>query len=304
MTSKHLKNVAASIRQRLLNMAKTEQRSFEELVRLYAMERFLYRLSRSPHSTKFILKGALMLRVWYADFGRPTMDIDMLGRTSNDPTILQNMVRDICSVQVEDDGLLFDPASVQSEAITKDSEYLGLRILLNARMETMRLRLQLDIGFGDRVYPSPTQVRIPTLLKHPEPVLMGYTMESAIAEKFHAMIELGELNSRMKDFYDVWMLAKQCDFDGHSLGSAIEKTFISRQKMMPDRIAAFSDSFIEAKQSQWRAFIRKNRLAGLPEKFVDVVAALERFLKPMAESIKENHTIKGTWKAGGPWQMS
>ena len=304
MTSKHPKNIAASIRQRLLNMAITEQRSFEELARLYAMERFLYRLSRSQHSTKFILKGALMLRVWYADFGRPTMDIDMLGRTTNNATILESMVRDILNVVVEDDGLSFDPVSVQSETITKEAEYVGVRIIFNGHMETMRLHLQVDIGFGDTVYPSPKQVRIPTLLKHPAPVLLGYTMESIIAEKFHAMIELGELNSRMKDFHDIWLLAQQCDFNANILGSAIEKTFAARQKIIPERITAFGNSFIETKQTQWQAFRHKNRLTGLPEQFADVVIVIERFLEPIAKSIRERHMIKGAWKAGGSWKRS
>lgn len=296
-----MKNVAASVRQRLLNRARSDKRPFNELLQYYAMERFLYRLSRSDHAGRFILKGALMLRVWRAPEFRPTMDIDMLGRTSNEEASVVAQIRDILATPSPDDGLLFDSESIEAERITEDADYAGLRIRFRATLDTARIFMQVDIGFGDIIYPGPEEADLPVMLDFPTPRLLCYSRESAIAEKFEAMVTLGALNSRMKDFYDIWLLSRQFDFEGASLTEAVRLTFNQRGTTMPDEIEAFTEVFAEAKQTQWRAFHQRLGQDHVPVSFIAVVSALNTFLTPVS-----NHLLAGTnapsrWIAPGPW---
>jgi hypothetical protein len=185
------KNMSASVRQRLLNRAKRDRRPFNELLQYYAMERFLYRLSKSAHAERFVLKGALMLRVWRSPELRPTMDIDMLGRTSNEEADIVVQIRDILTKNVATDGLAFDIDSIQAERIVEDADYKGVRILLRGNLGNIRLFLQIDVGFGDVIIPGPGKVKYPVLLDFPPPELRGYTMESTIAEKFQTIGLIG-----------------------------------------------------------------------------------------------------------------
>jgi predicted nucleotidyltransferase component of viral defense system len=196
------KNIAASVRQRLLMMARETSRPFNELLQYFAMERFLYRLSKSRYADNFVLKGALMLTVWEAPLTRPTMDIDLLGRIDNSIETIADLTREICRQEVELDGIDFDAATVEPERIAEDADYEGIRVRFRGSLDTARIVIQLDIGFGDTVIPSPEPVSYPTLLDLPAPHIRGYSRESTIAEKFEAMVKLGILNSRMKDFYD------------------------------------------------------------------------------------------------------
>ena len=246
------KNVPASVRQRLLNRAKRDKRPFNELLQYYAMERFLYRLSRSTHADRFILKGALMLRIWHAPELRPTMDIDMLGRTNNEEASIVAQIRDILIVDVEEDGLTFDPGSTRAERITEDSEYEGIRIRFLCTLGSARIHMQLDIGFGDVVYPEPAESKFPTILDSLAPRLLCYSRESTIAEKLETMARLGVLNSRMKDFYDIWLLSRQFDFNGTDLADAVRLTFERRSTALPEEVEAFAESFILAKQAHGR----------------------------------------------------
>ena len=196
------KNTGASVRQKLLNKAREEKRPFQELLQYYAMERFLYRLSQSHHSGCFTLKGALMLWAMQGPTSRPTRDIDMLGQTSNEPEAILAQVREIIAAEVVDDGLRFDPDTLKAEAITEDADYQGLRVTFTGFLDSARVPMQLDVGFGDPIFPFPSWLEFPTLLDFPAARIKCYTPESSIAEKFQAMVNLGELNSRMKDFYD------------------------------------------------------------------------------------------------------
>ncbi|MEE8210918.1 MAG: nucleotidyl transferase AbiEii/AbiGii toxin family protein [Acidiferrobacterales bacterium] len=221
-------NVAASVHQRLLNVARQTNRPFNELLQYFAVERFVYRLSRSPHADKFVLKGALMFVVWRAPVSRPTMDIDLLGFVESRIDSIVTVTKEVCMQKVDPDGLLFDPESVQGERIVEDADYQGVRIRFRGSLGTARITMQLDVGFGDVVVPRPTMAAYPTILSFPAPQLRGYSRESAVAEKLEAMVKLGVLNSRMKDFYDIWFLARQFDFDGRILTKAILKTFATR----------------------------------------------------------------------------
>ncbi len=302
MSSKSPKNVAASVRQRLLNKAKADDRSFQELVQYYAMERFLYRLTQSPHAHSFILKGALMLRAWRSPQFRPTMDIDMLCRTSNEEADIVSHVLDVMSAEVDPDGLLFFPESIISERITEDAEYKGVRIQFLAKLDTIRLNMQVDVGFGDVIFPGPGEFALPTILESPEPLLLCYSRESAIAEKFEAMVKFRELNSRMKDFYDIWLLSRQFDFEGEKLTEAIRLTFDRRGTYLPDEIVAFSGGFIDAKQIQWKAFKRKLKQEYVPAAFEDVVTEVKTFLGPLASALYSGTSAPAKWTAPGPWE--
>ena len=303
MTRRTPKNIAASVRQRLLIKAKETGRPFSELLQYFAMERFLYRLSKSRYADYFVLKGALMLTVWQAPLTRPTMDIDLLGRIENSIETIVEVTRKICRQEVESDGIAFDLASIEAERIAEDADYEGIRIRFRGSLDTARFIIQLDIGFGDIVIPSPEPTNYPTLLDLPAPQLRGYSRESIIAEKFEAMVKLGILNSRMKDFFDIWLMSRQFDFEGSILAEAISKTFSTRGTNIQAVPVALMNTFAEdtAKAAQWRGFVRKNRLVDVPQNLVEVVAAIAFFLRPIAEELAANRVFKATWKAPGPW---
>lgn len=295
-------DVAASVRQRLLNRARADKRPFNELLQYYAMERFLYRLSKSFFSDRFILKGALLLRAWDAPEFRPTMDIDMLGKTSNEEADILSLIRNILIVPVEEDGLVFDSGSLQSEQITEDADYEGIRVRFRGVLDTARIVMQIDIGFGDIVYPAPEEAVLPTILEFPAPKLLCYSRESAIAEKFEAMIKLGFLNSRMKDFYDIWLLSRQFDFKGLDLAEAIRLTFEQRQTALPVRIESFSEEFVNDKQVQWAAFHKKLNHDHIPSDLREIVLHLDGFLAPVVSILTTGNTFNQNWLAPGPWQ--
>ncbi len=295
------RNIPASVRQRLLNRAKSDRRPFNELLQYYAMERFLYRLSQSAHADRFILKGALMLRVWRSPELRPTMDIDMLGKTSNEEADIVAQIRDILTVDVETDGLAFDPDSIQAERITEDADYEGIRIRFLGALGSARINMQIDIGFGDVVYPKPEESDLPTMLNSPAPRLLCYSRESSIAEKLEAMVKLGMLNSRMKDFYDIWLLSRQFDFDGTKLAEAIRLTFEQRGTTLPAEIEAFTEPFIEAKQTQWAAFWKRLQQNHVPASFREITASVDRFLSPIVAALSSGKPSPTNWTAPGAW---
>ena len=218
-------NRAASVRQRLKNRARAENRLFNDLLQYYILERFLYRLGQSPHRQRFVLKGALLFSVWQGPLLRPTHDIDLAGRTANSAENIVAMIQDICHETVaQDDGVIFLTERVKVATILESADYSGLRVTLIARLGTARVPCQIDIGFGDPIVPGPVMVQLPTLLDFPPPILRGYSRETAIAEKYHALVQHGELNSRLKDFYDVWLLAEKFEFEGVTLAQSTGAT--------------------------------------------------------------------------------
>ncbi len=303
MNKRRVTNVAASVRQRLQNVARSTNRPFQEVLQYYAMERFLYRLAQSPHADRFVLKGALMFHVWGAPTSRPTKDIDLLGRMENTTAALTEVMRDICGQDVEADGLVFDPQSVAAVVIKEDADYEGVRVTFRGSLENARIAMQIDIGFGDVMYPGPEMTEYPTILEYAAPRLRGYARETAIAEKFEAMVKLGLLNSRMKDFYDIWVLSRQFDFEGAELASAIAKTFAHRGTTVTPQPTAFSKDFAtdSTKVMQWQAFLRKSRLNDAPAELGKVIGAVAAFLTSPAEAICGDHSFTETWRAPGPW---
>jgi hypothetical protein len=307
MSRNHPVNAAASHRQKLLNLAKARGQVFEEVLRQFALERFLSRIARSELQTKLILKGAQMLRVWDPAIQRPTMDVDFLARMSNDPRHIEVWVRELCETieADEEDGLQFDPESIQTRIIKEDADYQGVRVLLWATLEKARVRIQVDLGFDDVVSPQPEAVLFPTLLHHQSPQLQGYTRESTIAEKLHAMVVLELLNSRMKDFYDVYLLSRTQGFHSDTLRTALERTFAHRQTNIPENLPMLlreENPVAEQKQIQWTAFLRKNRIVDCPVSFAELAKELRHFVEPIL--IAETHEKLHEWFPMSGWNES
>lgn len=303
MKRRDLKNVAASVRQRLLNAARESGRPFDEILQYFAMERFLFRLSVSPHGESFVLKGGLLLAAWYTAPTRATRDIDLLGNLHNDVDGIVAVVSEVCGQVVEPDGLEFDADTIVGERIAEEAEYGGVRVRFRGNLDNAQLSMQIDVGFGDAVVPAPVMVEYPTLLDLPAPRVRAYTRESMIAEKFHTMVRRGLLNSRMRDFFDIWSLSRQFDFDGSVLAGAIRETFRRRGEDFVPRPVALKDEFAAdaGKVAQWRGFLRKGLLRGVPSELNEVIQALAIFLGPVAEALYAGREFKGHWKAPGPW---
>jgi len=301
---RNIMNTAASVHQRLLNKAKESSRPFNELLQHFAIERFIYRLSKSPHADRFILKGALMFSAWGGPASRPTMDVDLLGRIDNSLEVIVAAMKDACGMDVEADGMSFNSEAVTAAKIMGDAEYEGVRVRVQGGLGNARVSLQIDIGFGDVIVPGPSKIAYPVLLDFPPPEFNGYSMESTIAEKFQAMVKLGVLNSRLKDFYDIWLLAHTFDFRGEMLAKAVLKTFENRNTPITIAPEVFNPSFVKVgdKKVQWQGFIRKAQLANAPAAFEDVVAAVKMFLEPLLVSLVEQRSFRSNWNAPGPWR--
>jgi hypothetical protein len=290
------KNLPASIHQRLLNKAHESGRAFNELLQYYAIERLLYRLSISEYSELFTLKGALMFNAWGLTNLRPTRDIDLLGHTQNTVDAVLKIFQELSKLESEPDGLEFDPLHIQGERIKEEAEYEGIRITMPARLGKTRLNIQIDIGFADVITPAPERLDYPTILDFPAPHLYGYPPETVIAEKFQAMTVLGMANSRMKDFYDIWMLITNFEFDGMVIQTAIVRTFQNRSTELPtEKHIVFSNEFAENKRDQWNAFSRKLR----DENTIvmdQIIAVMRDFFFPLLHASEQGTAFKKQWK--------
>lgn len=297
-----VRNMAASVHARLMTKARERKRPFNEVFQYYAMERLLYRLSKSKHARRFVLKGALMFAAWNVPVSRPTKDIDLLGRLKNSIEGIVGAMRDICRQPVEPDGFVFDPDGIEAANIAEDAEYGGIRVFIKGRfLDNAKVLVQLDIGFGDVVVPAEMPITYPTILDFPAPVLQGYSRESAISEKFDAMVKRGMLNSRMKDFFDIWFLSRQFEFDGAVLADAIRRTFETRSRPIMADAVCFSPEFSVAKDAQWKVFLRRGGMKDVPQEMREVVAAVAAFLKPVATALADGEDFRGNWKPNGPW---
>lgn len=299
--------MAASVHARLLKRARSEGRTFNELLQYYAMERFLYRLSKSEHTERFVLKGALMLQLWGGPLTRATKDIDLLGRPMITVHELIDIVQSCLAVDVDDDGLRFDPTSVAGAAIRLAANYDGVRLRARARLGTARIALQIDVGFGDVVTPAAQEIEYPTLLDFPAPRLLAYTPESSVAEKFEAMVVLDMANTRMKDFLDIWILAHALEFKSEVLTKAVDTTFQRRRTSLPTEVpVALTSTFhsAAAKQAQWTAFLRKTRIEGATPPLDEVAGLIEAFLMPIAQALVDGSRFTSRWPPGGPWSNS
>jgi predicted nucleotidyltransferase component of viral defense system len=280
---KPLRNVGASVRARLLNLSKERNEPFELLLTQYALERLLYRLSISEHKEKFVLKGAMLLRHWLDDTYRPTRDLDLLGFGDSDPELTLSYFKAICAISAED-GVFFDATSLEVDTVRDESGYGGLRLKCYAAIGGAKIRIVIDIGYGDATDPGLTDIELLPMLDQPAPKLRAYPPETVIAEKFQAMVHLGLANSRLKDFYDIWILARTYEFKDDRLASAIKATFARRKTDIPkERPDALTKEFATdpTKIQQWNAFIQD--IAVDPGPLESVIEALTLFLLPHAK---------------------
>jgi predicted nucleotidyltransferase component of viral defense system len=296
------RDLGASVRQRLLNQARAQGRPFQELLQYFAMERFLYRLAKSPFADRFILKGALLLTAWKAPAARPTMDIDLAGRTNNELEHIRSLVGEICEFATEPDGIEFTAASIEVQRIKEDAEYEGVRVRFNATLAKARIPMQIDIGFGDVIVPRPIEIEYPAMLEFPPPVLMAYPKETVVAEKLEALTMLGLLNSRVKDYYDIALLARLYPFDGALLVKAIRSTFRHRGTTIDATPVGLTEAFSAdpARAVQWSAFIRRSRFDSEPG-LAELVEQVRRFAAAPLSATARDEDFHFKWRPGGPW---
>lgn len=295
---------AASIHQRLLNKAKESGRPFNELLQYYAMERFLFRVSRSGYAEQFVLKGALLLRTLGISEIRSTRDIDLLGPDKGSIDTLKNMIAECCRIRIEEDGLEFDPNDIEAGEIRENQAYHGYRFKIKGNLGNARISIQIDMGFGDVITPEPLWIEYPTILGQQTPRIKAYTVESAIAEKYQAMVDLDLLNSRMKDFFDIYYLSTHLNFEGEKLREAIKQTFKRRKTNIPESLpSAFTDAFYvdESTQIQWKAFRKKLHQESMLPDFKEVILQVKEFLWPLTERIKKGERMKEQWNPKRGW---
>lgn len=298
-------NLAAAVRARLLDLSRRRGVEFQLVLSEFAIERLLFRLGESAHADRFVLKGAMLFKLWSDERHRATWDLDLLGRGASAIADVVGVVRDLCAIRAED-AIAFDAASLTGEEIRAADEYGGVRVRLEARLGDARIPVQVDVGFGDAIEPAPSRQTYPTLLDHPPPRILAYPREAVVAEKVEAMLSLGVTNSRMKDFYDVHVLASAFTFEGPALARAIRATFERRGTPLPGREPlVLTPGFLAApeRQVQWRAFLRRGRLPGPPDAGA-LADALQAFLGPALEAGARGDTFAQTWPPGGPWTPS
>ncbi len=298
MSTKKPVNIAASVKQRLLNVSRNLGEDFNFVLTKYCLERFLYRLTASNYRDRFILKGALLFSAWLDQPYRPTRDIDLSGYGDFSTERLTAVFREICRVAVPDDGVTFDPGSVEVTDIREEQLYGGQRITITARLGQARTMVRVDIGYGDAITPEAREITIPALLDFPAPHIRAYPPETTIAEKLEAMVSLGMLNSRMKDFYDLWTMSVRLSFEGPVLVKAIRATFERRKTPV-----ALSETFYTNKDkiTQWNAFVMRIRATEQVPSLTEIIRGLSSFLWPPLRSASTKILFENTWSAAGPW---
>ena len=299
--------LAQSVQVRLVGHAKKIGVDPNLILARYASERLLYRLSRSRHAERFVLKGALLLFVWFGDTIRPTRDIDLLGFGDVSEEALRTAFAEICGIEVEPDAMIYDAFSIRVHAIRPGDDYGGQRVTLVGHLGPARLRVQVDVGIGDAVSPEPEWLEYPSLLDLPRPRLRAYRPETAIAEKVHAMVVLGAKNSRTRDFFDVYVLAVSESFDGDVLTRAIHATFGRRNTEIPAELPvaltpAFAD--VEGKRAQWSAFVTRIHPSVGVEELEDVIRMIAKFVGPSLAAAAGNQRYPYRWAPGGPWMST
>jgi hypothetical protein len=300
MKAEPKKNLAASVRQRLLTLSQKRKEPFDFVLVRFGIERLLYRLSRSTHANKFLLKGAMLFAIWSDGTHRPTRDVDLLGFGASDEAELRRVFTELCELPVEPDGLRFLPESVATTSVREEAAYPGIRVTLEARLENARVPLQVDIGFGDVVTPAPEEVDFPALLDFAAPHLRVYPIYTVVAEKLEAAVRLGETNTRMKDFFDLWFLSRKFSFEGELLRDAITRTFARREMELPKTLpSSLAPDFADRKATTWAVFVRRNGLGNLDMKIV--LEAIRAFVWPVLEMAGTTTAFEMGWKPEQGW---
>ena len=298
-------NLAASISARLLNQTRKTGADYQTLLTSYCLERFLYRLSVSDRRDRFVLKGAMLLRLWSDQPYRATRDLDLLRRGDGAFEAIRDDLEAIVETPVPDDAVIFDTQGIKIEAIRAEDEYAGARVTLPASSGKARITVQIDMGIGDAVWPPPQLRPYPILLDLPAPEIFAYPKEAVIAEKFEAMVVLGDRNSRIKDFFDVHYLASHFEFDRATLREAIRRTFERRRTPIPQETPiALTPEYWQnpTRPAQMRAFAKRSAIT-IPNDFNKACTQmLQAFLTPLLQDLRDSEVGPGAWSAGGPWK--
>jgi len=295
------KNLPESVRQRLLKLSAERHEPFDLLLARFTVERLLYRLGTTRHANRFLLKGAMLFAVWLDNMHRPTRDVDLLGFGTIEADEIQGIFKEICEVPVPEDGLIFDSKSLRTEPIREDARYGGIRVKLQARLANVRIPVQIDIGVGDAVTPAPELVTFPALLDFAAPSIRAYPIYTVIAEKTEALVNRGEINTRMKDFFDLRFMSRTFELDGALLCRALLATFERRGTALPDGIPyGLTDAFTALRATFWLAFLKRNGLAETD--FAKIVAELRNLLVPVLHAAKSKNAFAKTWNPGTGWQ--
>lgn len=303
MRKSAVKDVGASVRARLLTLARERREDFQLLVTRYANERLLFRIAASRHAQAFVLKGAALFTLWTGKPHRATRDLDLLGFGDSGVEAIRTVFKEILTLDVGDDGVHFDEGTLTVGSIREEQAYGGVRAEFVARITSARVHLQVDVGFGDAITPAPNVVDFPSLLDFPAPRLRAYPRETVVAEKLEAMVQLGMANSRMKDFYDLAVLGRDFEFDGALLTSAIRATFERRKTPLPATTpVAFTAAFGEdpTKRSQWTGFLRKAGV-GDGDSLIETIAAVRAFLEAPLQAAADGSPTPGTWRGADGW---
>ena len=299
MTDKALKNFAASVRVRLLNYAKEHGDNYQRILTRYAIERLLFRLSQTEAVEHYILKGAMLFVAWPEHPFRPTRDLDLLGQGDPDPDVISELFTRICQVEAPDDGIVFDAATLKVEPVRETDKYQGIRLSLKGYLAKAIIPVQVDIGFGDSVFPPPERRTFPSLLPDlPTANIQMYPPETVVAEKFEATIRFGELNGRIKDFYDIWVIVRAFGFDLPDLAKAVGGTLQRRETAIPTEMpVGLTETFanIAEKSGLWNSFLSRSPPTLQPPPFVDLLQELRRFFGPVIESLALPKVAKARW---------
>jgi predicted nucleotidyltransferase component of viral defense system len=301
---KEIVNLPASIQARLKNIAKDRGLPVQVILQHYALERFLYRLSQTDYKEDFVLRGGLIFAGWGIDLRRPTLDIDLLGYTTTATDSLERITREICKYPVEPDGLRFDLESIHGEDIMEIREYPGVRVKFDGYLGDVNIRMQIDFGFDDQITPNSIDIQYPTILDLPPPILYGYPYETLIAEKMQSLTILGDANTRMKDFYDIWLLSHQVELEGETLSAAILNTFKKRNTEIPRNLSeAISDKYAIRQENQWQAFLCNSNLdqKDIPN-FEQVIAEIKKFIDPILSEASQGIRLISNWNPSGYWE--
>lgn len=307
MTTRPVKDQAASIRARLLIHAKKHRDDYNRILTRYAIERLLFRLGKTNAAQSYVLKGAMLFVTWPAHAFRPTGDLDLLGDGNPDPETIAELFTTICQVEVPDDGIHFDPASLKVEPVREEDKYQGAQLSLQAELAGAKIRVLVDIGFGDHVFPPPKQGRFPSILTDlPQATILMYPPETVVAEKFEAMIRFGESNGRIKDFYDIWVVSRTFSLDLSNLVEAVGGTLKRRETAIPTEMpVGLTERFAEIQESRglWSGFLRRNPPTLEPPAFLELQAELRRFLGPVIASLDAPESVRGQWNHNAAaWQ--
>jgi hypothetical protein len=307
MMAKNVKNPAASVRNRLLAHAKQHGDDYQRVLTRYAIERLLFRLSQTEAVERYVLKGAMLFVTWPEHVFRPTGDLDLLGQGNPDPAAIANLFTRICQVDVPVDGISFDMASLKVEPVREADKYQGVRLSLRGELAKAIIHVQVDIGFGDHVYPPPKRGNFPSLLPDlPQANILMYPPETVVAEKFEAMIRFGEANGRIKDFHDIWVTTRTFPFDLPTLVAAVSGTLRRRETAIPTEMpVGLTEAFaaIVEDRGLWKGFLRRNPPTIKPPPFAELQEELRRFFGPIIASLGTPEGATGHWDpAGGAWR--